>query len=274
MPHFREFELASELPENQDASKRFAIHEAEAILLKAGVSMPLGISVEEQYRIEANSQLDEIGEMWKSQPHTPEVVVDVNRRIFEVVKDYIGIPFSMPEAFPADTESIVEHEAKGENALYLPAELSTDESRGDLLGAFKIFDKYFDLRTSPRASIISPKNVNQHSGWRWISATPDVPNLGISPANAKRFVRQRGYEGIDLNEYMMLGLFMKSTTGAFPDSRISRETMLLNSKDKDWFCCGGRFEDFGIPIVFGFRQDNEGSKRFGIRMSAPVKPIL
>lgn len=222
-------------------------------------------------RIEVKSPLEQIRESWQKEAHTPDLITRVSRRIFELTKDDIAIPFTMPTEFPADARRITEHEVKGERAIFQPIELSTPEGRVHLAQAFrKLGNLYVPEHWSTQKGN-NVVNIKPHSGWRWISGEIDAPNLDTSADKAKKTLLKNGYEGIDENEYLILGLHMKTTEDACPDQDRTWTWLLNSSRDGRLVHAG--FHRYGSLVVDSYLNGQNHDPNLGVRLSSGVENL-
>lgn len=220
-------------------------------------------------RIEVKSPIEQIRESWQTERHTPEFITRISQRIWDVAAPYIQIPFTRPDALPSTQRLFDRREKKGESALYQPVELATPEGRTHLAQAYRMIgNSYVPQHWSVQAGN-DVNNLNLHAGWRWISGQVKAPNLDTSAEKAGKTLLKYGVEGIDENEYLALGLHMKTTQDVYPDQE-GTWTWVLNSSRDDRLVVAG-FNQYGNFDVDSSLNADLHDSALGVRRSLGVK---
>ncbi len=95
--------------------------------------------------------------------------------------------------------------------LFFPTELQGKEGRDILtktLEAVGMKEMYIGNSLS---------EVKEQTGWLITENTLDAPNLNSMPKEVDNFFAKQGRKRIGLNQYLTLALFLRFTTGHFPD---------------------------------------------------------
>lgn len=188
------------------------------------------------------------------------------QKIFELTEKEIEIPFTKPSAFPGDQETINRLEGIGRSPIYIPEELSTKEGRYHLAQAYRKLGNLFvpDQYSMQEGNAI--ENIVPHFGWRGISSTVKALNLDYSADRAIEELIKDGDEGIDENELLLLGLFMKTTQGVYPYT----STWLLNSRSRAGGFANAYFYSYGFLDVRSHLNHGNHDPLLGVRLSSGV----
>lgn len=135
-------DAAGRHPENQDPTKQFAIKQAKHLLREAKVKDP-GPKGDERLPsvtksdIEVEDPLQQIIEVYNTQPHTPEFITSTHQAIWKVRGELVGTTYEITPC-PYTQEELTDLETNGKRIGYLPKELATQQNR-HVLG--KMFPK-------------------------------------------------------------------------------------------------------------------------------------
>lgn len=214
------------------------------------------------------SPIDQIRESWQTERHTPELMTRISSRIWEEASQYIVVPFTHPNALKASQKDIETIEKEGDMVLYQPAELATPEGRPHLAQAFRMLGNLFVPEHWSTQKGNNVLNINLHAGWRRISGQVGAPNLDTSANKAKKTLFKDGIEGIDENELLSLGLFMKITQDVYPDQNGTWTWVLNSSQNGEPVNAG--FYRLGDVGVNSFLNADDHDSLLGVRRSSGV----
>lgn len=217
-------------PENQDPTKQFAIAQAKRLLRDAKVKDPGpkvdGTSVATRPSVQTEMDpLASVIEAYQNQPHTPEFVTQTHQAIWQTRGELVGASFEVTPC-PYTQEQLANFEAKGMRVGYLPAELSTQQTR-HVLG-----EMFLKMQSHSVQKDNSVTNDESPSGWFDYEAAIEASYLDTKEGQLKDAIKKDGRTILSLNQYIVAGQDSKLFTGQYLDE--ARTFVRLGSR------CDGR----------------------------------
>ena len=226
-------DAAGRHPENQDPTKQFAIAQAKRFLRAAGVKDPGpkvdGVSPAAKPSVQSEvDPLASVIEAYQNQPHTPELVTQTHQAIWQVRGELVGATYEVTPC-PYTQEQLADLEASGKRVGYLPAELTTQQTR------HKLGEMFPKMQSHSVQKDNSVKNDENPSGWFDYEAAIEAPYLDTKEGQLKDAIKKDGRTILSLNQYIVAGQDSKLFTGQYLDE--VRTWVRLGSRD------GGRIVD-------------------------------
>lgn len=171
---------------------------------------------------------------YKKRPVNPEKTTAFWQAFWTENGKKANLSISVPECLFTQKQ-LEEMRRKDKGPIYLPEELSTQDSR-HLLG--KIFSKMQSHSVKEGNSVT---NEVVRFGWRQFDMSLDAPHLGTNENQLKEAMVSQGDKEPTLNEYIVAGQASKLLTGKYLD-------------EGSWSRILGSRDDGGVPRAY-FHSD-------------------
>ena len=258
-------DAAGRHPENQDPTRQFAIKQAKSLLRAAKVKDPCP-KVDRRpsatkSEIQKVDPLKVAVETYQNQPHTPELVTQTHKAIWQARGELIGETYEVISC-PYSEDKLAELKENGERVGFLPRELATQATRHKL-GAM-----HPKMQSHSVQEGNSVTNDEDHAGWFTYEVAIDAPYLDTTEKKLEEDVKKAGRRLLTLNEYIVAGQDSKLFTGKYLDE--TRTWARFGSRD-DGRIVSARFVGDGSLRVLSILDADRHFPHLGGRSSGVKK---
>lgn len=228
-------DAAKRLPENQDATRQFAIEEAKHLLVSAGVkdsgpkietNAKASVEVKSQAAVEAPQVaqiLKDIAQEYNTRPHTPELVTRFWQTFLESSIKIQGLDIPVPVVSCDRTSGELEA-LKKENRMWVPEAKLTHPQLG------QIFPKMQSYAVQKDNTITD--EFGQDAKGVDVEADLDAPNRITTQKDLEKLFKSQGRKGMRLSTYILTSQASKILTGHYLDENTW--SRLLGSRSGDY----------------------------------------
>lgn len=176
-----------------------------------------------------NNQILEDAIQEYKRAHTPELIRYTWEAIWTAWGRHIGLNVQV-DSLDYSKEEVGELEAENRVLIYVPEELSQQESRYRL---FQSFSKMQDDEVEDYHKVGNKiENLAKQFGWMSVEIGRDAPQMDAYHQLIELFIN-KGLEGQTLNTYIIGAQFSRLITGHYFDDLIPSCSWILLSKDQE-----------------------------------------
>lgn len=216
-----------------------------------------------------------VGE-FKTEKHTSKLVKQVWEDYWSMWSSHSGraITVSQPDV---NTREVEEIENGGEMLIFVPEEVSSDDSRRQLMEGLGINHIHFEDGlgySSGISKLDNYKNLSKQSGWLKTESGSETPNQGIG-LEAMRELEKDGKGPMTFNTYIVASSFSNLVDEPLDEAKggwmVTRERCALTgtkSQEGDVLCAAsqGMIGGLAVSVADSGKLDEYALEGLGVRL--------
>ncbi|KKS03701.1 hypothetical protein A2W45_03165 [Candidatus Curtissbacteria bacterium RIFCSPHIGHO2_12_41_11] len=218
--------LAQYLEESGHADAAIHTRNLGTALRKTGeLPSKLGLEITDGKKggVKEEDILVQIAGEYLIKPHTQELLTSVWQRFWELAASRANVDVEIP-ALEITEEEIKEIENSGDVLYFVPDNISLE----DLGKMFPVIGSHWSVQKSSAVTVAS-----SHKGWRRAEFDLESSHLKTNEDDLEKLFAEKGREGLDLMEFIILREFSKITRGHYLNETETTSRLLSS-------CIGGR----------------------------------